>query len=576
MANEKNMNPVFSIKNFRSFGEEGADFELAPITVLTGCNSAGKSSLVKALMLLARQSDKFPTETSAKFFFEDTKTPVGKDGLLEVGLPEFKLGRFKNVLHNKSKDTIEMSYIVFSQYLQEYVKVKRLFRAREEDSVGNGECISYAIEKIDGTFTYYSSDSDDSSHVEDLLSKKLQSFEKSFKQHQKKCKKTDYGEKGSFAEIINDFPLMKEENDFSLMPKDAEERFKAWDILEKIVIDRELAQKKDKILVGIVDKVRQLKIKDLEKYPELDLEKFKKSGINISQKTTLGELLDKATEDNPEDRKVLEFIKEFASGIIGVVVNDFCSPLSVFKLLVHAEIVYPDFLRDTIYVKSDSVNVKRSYSIYGDDKMNAALHGKYEKLLWHPWDDWEESFTDRWVKKNEIGDRIEMVGDDDDSTIKLYLVRGDERRLLADEGYGITQLVSLLFSIENHIPSVPDGPSGGYLPKYICVEEPEVHLHPKYQSLLAEMFVEAYKKYNIRFIIETHSEYMIRKLQVMVADKENELKPSEVSINYVDKGDDGAATNRKIEILEDGRLSEEFGSGFFDESRKLVLKMMKF
>ena len=570
------MNPVFSIKNFRSFGEEGADFELAPITVLTGCNSAGKSSLVKALMLLARQSDKFPTETSAKFFFEDTKTPVGKDGLLEVGLPEFKLGRFKNVLHNKSKDTIEMSYIVFSQYLQEYVKVKRLFRAREEDSVGNGECISYAIEKIDGTFTYYSSDSDDSSHVEDLLSKKLQSFEKSFKQHQKKCKKTDYGEKGSFAEIINDFPLMKEENDFSLMPKDAEERFKAWDILEKIVIDRELAQKKDKILVGIVDKVRQLKIKDLEKYPELDLEKFKKSGINISQKTTLGELLDKATEDNPEDRKVLEFIKEFASGIIGVVVNDFCSPLSVFKLLVHAEIVYPDFLRDTIYVKSDSVNVKRSYSIYGDDKMNAALHGKYEKLLWHPWDDWEESFTDRWVKKNEIGDRIEMVGDDDDSTIKLYLVRGDERRLLADEGYGITQLVSLLFSIENHIPSVPDGPSGGYLPKYICVEEPEVHLHPKYQSLLAEMFVEAYKKYNIRFIIETHSEYMIRKLQVMVADKENELKPSEVSINYVDKGDDGAATNRKIEILEDGRLSEEFGSGFFDESRKLVLKMMKF
>ena len=36
-------NPIFSIKNFRSFGNDGADFELAPITVLTGCNSAGKS-----------------------------------------------------------------------------------------------------------------------------------------------------------------------------------------------------------------------------------------------------------------------------------------------------------------------------------------------------------------------------------------------------------------------------------------------------------------------------------------------------------------------------------------------------
>lgn len=35
-------NPIFSLKNFRSFGNEGADFELAPITILTGCNSAGK------------------------------------------------------------------------------------------------------------------------------------------------------------------------------------------------------------------------------------------------------------------------------------------------------------------------------------------------------------------------------------------------------------------------------------------------------------------------------------------------------------------------------------------------------
>ncbi len=31
----KNTNPIFSLKSFRSFGEEGADFELAPITVQT-------------------------------------------------------------------------------------------------------------------------------------------------------------------------------------------------------------------------------------------------------------------------------------------------------------------------------------------------------------------------------------------------------------------------------------------------------------------------------------------------------------------------------------------------------------
>ena len=56
--NMKKTNPIFSLKNFRSFGEEDADFELAPITVLTGCNSAGKSSMAKALMLLSQMPNR--------------------------------------------------------------------------------------------------------------------------------------------------------------------------------------------------------------------------------------------------------------------------------------------------------------------------------------------------------------------------------------------------------------------------------------------------------------------------------------------------------------------------------------
>ena len=114
-----------------------------------------------------------------------------------------------------------------------------------------------------------------------------------------------------------------------------------------------------------------------------------------------------------------------------------------------------------------------------------------------------------------------------------------------------------------------------YPRKVICVEEPEVHLHPKYQSLLAEMFVEAYQKYNIHFIIETHSEYLIRKLQVMVADKEITLTPNDVSLNYVEKDENGVSTNRKIEILEDGALSDSFGSGFYDEADTLAIQLFR-
>ena len=89
------------------------------------------------------------------------------------------------------------------------------------------------------------------------------------------------------------------------------------------------------------------------------------------------------------------------------------------------------------------------------------------------------------------------------------------------------------------------------------------------------MFVEAYQKYNIHFIIETHSEYLIRKLQVMVADKENALSPNDVSLNYVEKDENGTSHNRQIKIQEDGFLGDSFGPGFFDEATDLSLGLYK-
>ena len=46
------MNTKLTIKNFRVFDENGVTIDLSPITILTGCNSSGKSSIVKAVILL--------------------------------------------------------------------------------------------------------------------------------------------------------------------------------------------------------------------------------------------------------------------------------------------------------------------------------------------------------------------------------------------------------------------------------------------------------------------------------------------------------------------------------------------
>jgi hypothetical protein len=235
------------------------------------------------------------------------------------------------------------------------------------------------------------------------------------------------------------------------------------------------------------------------------------------------------------------------------------------------------------------------YSIEDNDKIGDCLRSFLNGNRQHftSWVDKREveiynpgAFTNKWVDKFDIGKEIKIEGTDEGLGILVYLIKRDDNKcLLADEGYGITQLIALLLQIENNILTATRKKYGipGFLttpfkyePSVIYVEEPEVHLHPKYQSLLADLFVEAFQKYNIRFIIETHSEYLIRKLQVMVADKDISLTSDKISLNYVEKDETtGISTNRQIKILEDGRLSEPFGSGFFDEAgnsaRKLLL-----
>ena len=253
---------------------------------------------------------------------------------------------------------------------------------------------------------------------------------------------------------------------------------------------------------------------------------------------------------------------------------------------VTSELSHPPFLKNVAYSDSSSVIVKRLYSIEEDNKMCNALRRMQEDnrpsyLRYSSNFKYEGSFLNNWIKKFGIGDKIVVEGTEEGLGMMVYLLRNEKKRLLADEGYGITQLVSLLLTIDSSIrdkcPYLPyDSDEFAYETNTICIEEPEIHLHPKYQSLLADMFVEAYQKYNIHFIIETHSEYLIRKLQVMVADKGNALKPNDVSLNYVEKdGTTGISTNRQIKILEDGGLDGYFGKGFYDQADELALELFR-
>ena len=680
----KNMNPIFSLKNFRSFGEEGADFELAPITVLTGCNSAGKSSLVKAQLLLEPVLKEIVTGKGAC------------DLELHVSGKELMLGRFSKIINdNATNGRVSFSYVVFSNYLYEKVRVILEF-IKKQDVVDDGSLSSICIEKLDGTPIFKSEDLQEFqwnllnpsvwgrnylaildnfkrfvvigiwNHSIDIINvgwsnEDVSIGKKQLDKAKGYCKK--YGIHNGHAlayrstRQLNIVPNFETVNSwietgtmFFYLPifeavKGKGKKYVREYLLNEIAsenrewnkavdwanhfaddfenseydsfLDYFIALEHKAMTDGLLrspqddgGNICKLDEYDLRCVSELDFKEGK-----VIEKLLLTEMSRKEYEEKwsfmavvkalgdicfhgdldglgtPFEDKSLTSIKK-KMGMRGSFETYFSNMLS--------EVLSPKFLEKVKYVNSSSVAIKRLYSPEDNDKIGVCikqyLRGKQQTINvqgsigFAKWANAKKEycpgmFMNKWVQRFEIGDGIKIKGTEEGLGVLVYLEKEGEEVLLADEGYGITQLVALLLQVENNILNAEwrsvettlfAEQEIQYGPSTIYVEEPEVHLHPKYQSLLADMFVEAYQKYNIHFIIETHSEYLIRKLQVLVANKENKLTPNDVSLNYVEKDEHGISTNRKIEIREDGSLDGSlFGTGFYDEADSLAMELFR-
>lgn len=101
------------------------------------------------------------------------------------------------------------------------------------------------------------------------------------------------------------------------------------------------------------------------------------------------------------------------------------------------------------------------------------------------------------------------------------VIRKDrETNSISAEGSGTNNLIMLLLGIatahESSDLSDFNDDITNY-PKTLCIENPDSGLHPGWQSKLADMFNSARKNLGLNFLIETNSEYFIRKIQYLVA-----------------------------------------------------------
>lgn len=146
---------------------------------------------------------------------------------------------------------------------------------------------------------------------------------------------------------------------------------------------------------------------------------------------------------------------------------------------------------------------------------------------------------------------------------------GKELRNLVDVGFGYTQILPIITIIWKSIYGKKTRRDDN-IPITIAIEQPELHLHPRFQAHFAQMLaaVMGYchkHKILVRIIIETHSEVIVNKLGQLIEASGSGLKAEDVNVVLFNAKTEGMDSYvHAAEFSNDGFLNE-WPYGFFSD-----------
>jgi hypothetical protein len=169
-----------------------------------------------------------------------------------------------------------------------------------------------------------------------------------------------------------------------------------------------------------------------------------------------------------------------------------------------------------------------------------------------------------WLKRMDLADQLQVRQVGRSTRYEVVIDSQSVAANLRDVGIGISQVLPVLTVAF----FTPPGST-------VILEEPEIHLHPLAQSMLAEFFAEVSRERQIQFVIETHSEHLFRRMQTLVA--KEQLNTEDCELYFVEK-EQGQAKLRRLELDAYGRLTNWparfFGDalGETEEQARLMLQ----
>jgi AAA15 family ATPase/GTPase len=243
-----------------------------------------------------------------------------------------------------------------------------------------------------------------------------------------------------------------------------------------------------------------------------------------------------------------------------------------FELAIQmpGETIVKNYIRRIVHLPGLRGNPERTYPITA---VSSEFPGTFENYVASVIGQWQtDSSNEKLEKVNYDLVRLGLTGGIiakaiDATQIELLVNRflhgkksGKEDMVsIADVGFGVSQALPVVVALHVANPG-----------QLLYLEQPEIHLHPRAQSAMAEVLADAAMQ-GVRLVVETHSSLLLRGVQTLVA--EGKLSPEIVKLHWFTVGEDGSTDINSADLDETGAFGdwpEDFDTvTFHSESRYL-------
>ena len=168
-----------------------------------------------------------------------------------------------------------------------------------------------------------------------------------------------------------------------------------------------------------------------------------------------------------------------------------------------------------------------------------------------------------WLRDLEVADDI-MAGDVPElgHTLEVRPPGLKKHVRLTQVGVGVSQLLPVIVLC---LLAPPDS--------LVLLEQPELHLHPKTQQGLAEFFIAATAS-GRQLIIETHSEYLVKRLLYAIARDKSDKTYRRIGFIYSERDAKTGTTTYSPVVPNQFGGFDRWPDGFFDEGSEEAKRIL--